>query len=111
MRFLLLICDEQKRLTPRELAGWPEHTAWLDDVTRRGVFTAGGQLRPGREAATVRVRAGETLVTDGPFAETKDLVGGVALLECADLKEAIEVAARHPLAAHGTIEVRPIWDA
>ncbi len=107
---MLLVCDEPRRMSPAELAAWPEHAEWIGEMTRRGVLQGGGQLRPGREASTVRVRDGEILVTDGPFAETKDLIGGIALLECADLKEAIEVAAAHPLAKHGTIEVRPIWD-
>jgi hypothetical protein len=64
----------------------------------------------GADATSVRVRAGETLVSDGPFAETKDLVGGFVLVECRHPDEAIEVAARHPVARHGIVEVRPVWE-
>ena len=62
------------------------------------------------DATTVRVRDGETLTSDGPFAETKEQVGGFFLVDCKDLDEAIEVAAKIPGAAHGSIEVRPIWE-
>ena len=81
---------------------------WLADE-RRGVFVGGEQLRPVVDATTVRVRGGETMVTDGPFAETKDVVGGFAVIDCADLDEAVEVAALHPYAARGSVEVRPVW--
>ncbi|WP_414635765.1 YciI family protein [Actinophytocola sp.] len=76
--------------SPEEIDAWPEHRAWLADVRARRVF--GARLRP---AATtkVQVRRGETLVSDGPHAETKDLIGGVVVIECAHLDEAIEVAA------------------
>ena len=69
----------------------------------------GDQLAPPRRARSVRVRDGRTVVTDGPFAETKEAVGGFDLLECASLEEAVEIAATHPLAQAGTIEVRPLW--
>ena len=67
--------------------------------------------RPAGPAApcTVRVRGGKKLVTDGPFAETKEAVGGFDLIECGSLEEAVEIAASHPLAEAGTIEVRPLW--
>lgn len=110
MKYALVIWHgEQDSLSPEEVAALPGHQEWWDDVTARGVFRGGERLRP---AATtqVRVRGGETLVSDGPFAETKDLMGGFAVIECADLDEAIEVAAGHPFAALGTIEVRPVWE-
>ncbi|WP_432279097.1 YciI family protein [Nocardia brasiliensis] len=56
------------------------------------------------------MREGETLVSDGPFAETKDFIGGIDIIECADLDEAIELAALHPYASRGCIEVRPVWE-
>lgn len=62
------------------------------------------------DATTVRTRNGGTLISDGPFAETKEQVGGFALIECDHLDDAIEAAARHPFAAHGVVEVRPVWD-
>jgi hypothetical protein len=58
----------------------------------------------------VRARDGEVLISDGPFVETKEQIGGFALIECDDLDEAVEVASRHPFAAHGVIEVRPVWE-
>jgi hypothetical protein len=75
----------------------------------RGIWLTGDQLAPPRRARSVRVRDGKTLVTDGPFAETKEAVGGFDLLECGSLEEAVEIAASHPLAEAGVIEVRPLW--
>jgi hypothetical protein len=69
----------------------------------------GDQLAPPRRGRSVRVRGKKTLVTDGPFAETKEAIGGFDLLECGSLEEAVEIAASHPMAEAGTIEVRPFW--
>ena len=69
----------------------------------------GDQLAPPRRARTVQVRGSKKLITDGPFAETKEAIGGFELLECDSLDEAVEIAATHPLAEVGTIEVRPLW--
>jgi hypothetical protein len=66
-------------------------------------------VRPGSDATTVRVRDGEVLLTDGPYVETKDLIAGFDVLECDDLDQAIEVAAKHSMAWHGVIELRPFW--
>ncbi len=110
MRYVLVMCDDESRLTgPEVLRDDPVHERWLADVHRRGAFVSGEQLRPVVDATTVRVRDGRTLVTDGPFAETKDLVGGFAVIECPDLDEALEIAAGHPYAARGCVEVRPVW--
>ena len=79
-------------------------------MVERDVLLGGERLRPVADATTVRVRDGEVLVSDGPFAETKELVAGFAIVECTDLDEALEVAAKHPYAATGTIEVRPVWE-
>jgi hypothetical protein len=68
------------------------------------------RLRPVVDATTIRVRDGETLISDGPFAETKDFVGGFLLVECADLDEAVEIAAGHPYAQRGSVEIRPVWE-
>jgi hypothetical protein len=76
---------------------------------RRGIWLTGDQLAPPRRARSVSVRDGKTIVTDGPFAETKEAVGGFDLLECESLEEAVEIAASHPMAEAGTIEVRPLW--
>jgi hypothetical protein len=79
---------------------------WVSEMDGRGVRLEGRPLSP-EEATTVRVRNGEVLVSDGPFAETKELMVGYDMLECADLDEAIEVASKHPLAKHGAMELRP----
>ena len=111
MKYLLLICDDESvQPSAEEIADDPDHQGWFEEMTRRGVFVNGARLRPVADATSVRVRAGETLVSDGPFAETKDLVGGFVLVECRHPDEAIEVAARHPVARHGIVEVRPVWE-
>lgn len=112
MRYLLMICDDESDgRGPLDIVRDPEHVAWIDYLDRSGVaLLDGARLRPGSDATTVRSRSGETLVSDGPFVETKEQIGGFALIECNDLDDAIEAAARHPFAAHGLIEVRPVWD-
>lgn len=111
MKYVLLICDDET-ISPsnEELAADPVHQAWVADIDRRGARITGERLRPVVDATTVRVRDGETLVSDGPFAETKDVVGGFVIVECADLDEAIAIAAGHPYARWGGVEVRPVWD-
>ena len=79
-------------------------------TSRRGaVGITGDQLAPPRRARSVRVREGRAIVTDGPFIESKEAVGGFDIIECGSLEEAVEIAARHPVARTGTIEVRPLW--
>jgi hypothetical protein len=82
---------------------------WLDDLQARGAWITGDQLAPPRRARSVRVRDGKPIVTDGPYAESKEAVGGFDLIEAGSLDEAIEIAAAHPVALMGTIEVRPLW--
>jgi hypothetical protein len=84
--------------------------AWVDDMTRRGVRLHGSALRYATEARIVRVRGGEMLVSDGPYAETKEQIGGYDVIECPDLETASAVAAAHPLASTATVEVRPLDD-
>ena len=111
MRFLLLIGGRHvEGMTSKDVCESPEGRAWVADMERRGRFRAGELLRPPNEAATVRVRDGEVLVSDGPFAETKEQVGGYTVLDCTSLDEAVALAATHPAAKGGTIEVRPIWE-
>jgi hypothetical protein len=86
------------------------YAVFTKDVLERGIMQSGEALQPSTAATSVRVRDGETLVTDGPFAETKEELGGFYLFECRDLDEAIELAARIPGAQQGTIEVRPILE-
>ncbi len=86
-----------------------ESFPWLDDLQARGIWITGDQLAPPRRARSVRVRDGKPIVTDGPFVETKEAVGGFDIIECGSLEEAVEIAAGHPVARTGTIEVRPLW--
>jgi hypothetical protein len=114
MKFLMLVCWDAEKMdaltepgpndTPEE-----ESFPWLDDLQARGIWVTGDQLAPPRRARTVRVRNRETIVSDGPFAETKEAIGGFDILECGSLEAAVEIAARHPVAQMGTIEVRPLW--
>ncbi len=113
MRYLLLIYGPEATEPPSEEAMAEEMTAYNAfgrEVTERGVMRGGEALEPTTTATTVRVRDGETVVSDGPFAETKEALGGFYLLECRDLDEAIELAAKIPGAKSGSIEVRPIWE-
>jgi hypothetical protein len=109
MRYLLFICsDESVGLGPgqeEEIA--PAAQAWVAEMEGRGVRLQGHQLRPVSDATTVRVRNGDVLIADGPFAETKEQIAGFDVIDAADLDEAIEVASKHPVASFGTIEVRP----
>ena len=104
MQYLLLICgDESAAEQADEGCG-----GWTQEMTQRGLLRATGGLRPPAEAKTVRVRRRQLLLSDGPFAETKEQIAGLVILECADLDEAVAAAARHPAAGYGTIEVRPM---
>jgi hypothetical protein len=106
MKYLMMICvDEPFEATEEDL----DVASWVREMDQRGIRLTGDQLRPPAEATTVRVRGGEVLVTDGPYAETKEQMGGFDIIECADLDEAIDVASRHPVARFGMIEVRPFW--
>jgi hypothetical protein len=113
MKYMMLICWDAERMDAQEEpepgAREEDSFPWLDDVRERGVWVTGDQLAPPRRARSVRVRDGKTIVTDGPFAETKEVVGGFDILECGSLEEAVEIAAGHPAAQSGTIEVRPLW--
>jgi hypothetical protein len=114
MRYLLMICTEEtadEASSPEEqAAGMAEYGAFAEEMGRRGILQGGERLRPTTDATTVRVRDGETVTSDGPFAETKEQVGGYFVVECKDLDEAIEVAAKIPGARFGSVEVRPIWE-
>jgi hypothetical protein len=111
MKYLLMICaDESIEITPEERVTMGRDTdSWVAETDARGVRLQGERLRPVRDATSVRVRDSEILIADGPFAETKEQIAGYDILECADLDEAIEVAAKHPVARFGVIEVRPFW--
>jgi hypothetical protein len=112
MKYMLLICgDESGRLSPEEEEEMEAGTiAWVDEMGGRGIRLLGNRLRPTADARTVRIRDGERLVSDGPYAESKEQFGGFDIIECAGIDEAVEVASKHPVARFGTIEVRPFWD-
>ena len=115
MKYLLLVCWDGERMNAQvepavtDPVPAEEPFPWVDDLRARGAWLIGDQLAPPRRARTVRVRDGRRVVTDGPFAETKEAVGGFDLVEASSLEEAIEIAAAHPIAAFGAIEVRPLW--
>jgi hypothetical protein len=112
MRYLLLIYGDEstwKEASDEERA--ETHAAYgtvMAQMEENGVMLGGAELRGSDTATTVRVRGGERQLTDGPFAETKEVLGGYFLVECEDVDEAIEWAARIPTAAYGSIEVRPL---
>jgi hypothetical protein len=112
MEYLLLIYGseaEGKKLSAAESGQiYNEYMAFTEDITKSGKNKGGNPLEPIATATTVRVRNGKTVVTDGPFAETKEQLGGYYVVEAKDLDEAISIAARIPGAKHGSIEVRPI---
>jgi len=81
-----------------------------DEMKERGILIDGNPLEAVQTASTVRIREGQTTITDGPFAETREILGGYYLLNCKDLDEALECAAKIPTATYGSIEVRPIMD-
>jgi hypothetical protein len=114
MRYLLMICTDESAdaaSSPEEqAAGFAEYGVFIEEMGKRGVLQGGERLRATTDATTVRVRDGETVASDGPFAETKEQIGGYFLVDCADLDEAIEVASKIPGAKGGTIEVRPVWE-
>jgi hypothetical protein len=109
MRYMMFVCAEEGlELDPEQRAAvGPGLDAWLEETERRGVRGLGNQLAPVADATTVRVRKGEVVIADGPFAEAKEQIAGFDILDCADLDEAIEIASKHPVAQFGTIEVRP----
>ncbi len=107
MKFLMLICAEFGEEGPGE----DEVAAvgrWVAEMEARGIRLTGAGLQSVRQATSVQVRDGEVLATDGPFAETKEEIGGFDLLDCADLGEAIEVASQHPAARYGRMELREL---
>jgi hypothetical protein len=113
MRYLLLIYGpEPSEDTPPEAIAtvMGDYNRYTQEVRDRGAYIAAEALQPTPTATTVRVRDGQTLTTDGPFAETKEALGGFYLIDARDLDEAIELAAKIPGARDGSIEVRPIWE-
>ena len=109
MKYMLLIYLDENALdeSERELC-YRESTELAQEIQAAGQYLAAAPLHPTSMAASVRVREGRRLVTDGPFAETREQLGGYFLVESRDLDEAIAIAARIPMARRGTVEVRPV---
>jgi hypothetical protein len=97
--------EEASRLRSQEIPKWSDLFAWMG---QKGIETEALELDGPSKARTVRVRDGEALVTDGPYAETKEQIGGYFLVELADLDQAIELASRIPVAQKGSVEIRPL---
>ncbi|MBW7970355.1 YciI family protein [Bradyrhizobium sp. BR 10289] len=113
MQYLLMIYQNEVEYAKNDAATsqrmLAEYQAFTQGIVQSGNFKAGDRLQPTTTATTVRVREGKVLTTDGPFAETREQLGGYYLIEAKDLNAAIEIAARIPSARIGSIEVRPIW--
>ncbi len=114
MRYLMLIYSsevEDMKASPAEQeAVMGEYWAFTNEIREKGLNLGGEALQPTNTATTVRVREGKILTTDGPFAETKEQLGGYYLLNCENLDQAIEYAAKIPGARYGSIEIRPVWE-
>ena len=107
-RYMMLVCTDPA-VDPREFDHTEPVDPWVAEMDGRGARLYGSELAPPDQARAVRVRNKRAIVTDGPFAETKEQVAGFDVLECADLDEAIAIARRHPMARLGLLEVRPFW--
>jgi hypothetical protein len=107
MRYLMFICTDPSAepYDPKQ----DNIESWVTEMDGRGVRISGNRLMRPDQAITVRKRDSKVLTTDGPFAETKEWIGGFDVIECASLEEAVEVAAKHPMARFGKIEIRPFW--
>ena len=114
MRYLCLIYDEEKKLSTMPKAEsdqfMGEYFAFTEGIKQSGHYLGGEALQPVQTATTVRVRNGKVSTTDGPFAETKEQLGGYYLINARDLNDAIQVASKIPSARIGTVEVRPIQE-
>lgn len=107
MRYMMFVATDSNPDAGTE--GPHDIKDWFEDVNSRGNYVTGDRLRPAEDATTVRVRGGELLVTDGPFTDSKEWIAGFDILECDGLDEVIEIAAKHPMARFGRLEVRPFW--
>jgi hypothetical protein len=112
MKYICLAYEEENKLNALSKSDWDalreETLSYLEELRKRGHVVAAGALQSVRTAATVRVRSGKVSMTDGPFAETKEQLGGFFLINARDLNEAVQIASRWPSARLGSIEVRPI---
>lgn len=107
MQFMLLIHNDQSFRAPPRLE--PEVVAWVEEAKRRSARISGSRFRPAGEAKTVRIRGGERSLADGPIVQLNERITGYELIDCGTIEEAIELAAAHPMASLGTIEIRQLW--
>jgi hypothetical protein len=114
MKFLCLAYEEEQKLNDLSPAAWQalrqETLDYVEDLERSGTLISAHPLRSATTASTLQIRNGELSVTDGPFAETKEQLGGFFLIEAGDMDEALRIASKWPSARIGTIEVRPVDD-
>lgn len=112
MKYLCLIYDDEKTMAgmskEESETFMGDYFAFTEDIKKSGHYVAGDALQPVQTATTVRIRSGKTSTTDGPFAETKEQLGGYYMIEARDLNDAIQVASRIPSARTGSVEVRPV---
>ena len=112
MRYMLIhTADPDVAAEWDEKENWASFTSWLEEAVRSGVDLQGARLRPTADATTIKIRDGELVITDGPYAETKEQIAGYDVLECASLDEAVRWASAHPHARLGSIEVRALPDS
>jgi hypothetical protein len=109
-QYLMFVCTDTE--PDPDKTNEPDIEDWVAEGDRRGIRTQGDQLVNRDQAKTIRIRNGKTMITDGPFTESKEWIAGYDLLECKDLDEAVEYASRHPMARNGRIEVREVmvWE-
>lgn len=112
MRYVLFVCnDESVELSPEETEErLAAYVRCQEEMESRGALIARERLRPTSASTTVRVRSGDLVIADGPFAETKEQIAGYFVVEAKDLDEAVDLASLIPAAEHGIIEVRPVWE-
>lgn len=111
MRYLMLVLStpDDPELRSEDAVGAPPIEGWVEKYYGSGAAVLGDRLRPPADAVGVRVRGGRTLVTDGPFSETKEAIGGFDVIDAPDLDTAVTIASEHPMAHEGAIELRPVW--
>ena len=109
MKYLMFVCNDPSAPAEDTAEGTLDIETWVNTNEAAGRWVTGDRLRPAADATTVCRRGGKVLVTDGPFAESREWIAGFDILDCRDLDEAIEIAAQHPQAVGGRLELRPFW--
>jgi hypothetical protein len=107
VKYMLLICADPTIEPPKAVG---DIDVWFEEIAKRGARLDGDRLQPPATAKSVRIRGGSRLITDGPFAETKEVIAGYDVIECETEDQVIEIAALHPVATFGSVEVRPFWN-